>query len=170
MKKLLKILVLGILSLIGIAVLIVLLTILWISVTGNNTAEKNAVLAGAAVKTISVDGFTFRDLNKNEKLDPYEDNRQPREVRVNDLLSQMSLDEKAGTLFIQMIAMKKDGNISEKPSLKDVFRSRCPAPHICFTERSLIISIFLLPPERFRLQNGITDFRKWLNEQGLVFL
>ena len=42
------------------------------------------------VKTI--DGYTFRDLNKNGKLDIYEDARQPVGARVNDLLSQMTLD------------------------------------------------------------------------------
>ena len=41
----------------------------------------------------------FRDLNKNGRLDPYEDPRQPIEVRVEDLLGQMSLAEKAGLMF-----------------------------------------------------------------------
>ncbi|MFN8495534.1 MAG: glycoside hydrolase family 3 N-terminal domain-containing protein [Caldilineaceae bacterium] len=44
-------------------------------------------------------GFTFRDLNKNGKLDPYEDPRRPIEERVEDLLSQMTLAEKAGLMF-----------------------------------------------------------------------
>ena len=51
------------------------------------------------VKTI--DGYTFRDLNKNGKLDVYEDARQPVSARVNDLLSQMTLDEKGGHAFYQ---------------------------------------------------------------------
>ena len=45
-------------------------------------------------------GFAFRDLNKNGRLDIYDDARQPIEARVEDLLSQMTLAEKAGTLFI----------------------------------------------------------------------
>ena len=49
-----------------------------------------------------------------------------REDRINDLISQMSLDEKAGIMFIQMIAMKKDGSISEKPSLGDIFSLMTP--------------------------------------------
>jgi beta-glucosidase len=77
-------------------------------------------LAGPAVKTLTIDGFTFRDLNKNGKLDLYEDSRQPREARVNDLLLQMNLDEKTGTMFIPPIVMRKDGTISEKPSLDDI--------------------------------------------------
>jgi hypothetical protein len=42
---------------------------------------------------------TYRDLNKNGQLDPYEDSRQPVEKRVEDLLAQMNLEEKAGSMF-----------------------------------------------------------------------
>ena len=45
-------------------------------------------------------GIMYRDLNKNGKLDIYEDPRQPIEARVEDLLGQMTLEEKAGMLFI----------------------------------------------------------------------
>lgn len=40
------------------------------------------------------EGYTFLDRNGNGKLDPYEDNRKPIEERVEDLLSQMTVDEK----------------------------------------------------------------------------
>jgi beta-glucosidase len=66
------------------------------------------------VKTI--DGYTFRDLNKNGKLDVYEDARQPVSARVNDLLSQMTLDEKAGMLFINGARVNDDGSIGDKPA------------------------------------------------------
>lgn len=65
------------------------------------------------VKTI--DGYTFRDLNKNGKLDVYEDARQPVDARVNDLLSQMTLDEKAGMLFINGAKVNDDGTIGDEP-------------------------------------------------------
>jgi len=61
------------------------------------------------------DGFVFRDLNKNGKLDVYEDPRQPIEARVEDLLSQMTLEEKAGLMFINGSAINPDGTIEEKP-------------------------------------------------------
>jgi beta-glucosidase len=35
----------------------------------------------------------YRDLNKNGKMDAYEDKSQPIERRVEDLLSQMNLEE-----------------------------------------------------------------------------
>lgn len=59
------------------------------------------------------DGFAYRDLNKNGRLDPYEDPRRPLEERVGDLLLQMTLEEKAGILFQTMIAMNPDGTLSE---------------------------------------------------------
>ena len=61
------------------------------------------------------DGFAFRDLNQNGKLDRYEDPRQPVEARVEDLLRQMSLEEKAGLLFINGASVNEDGSIEKKP-------------------------------------------------------
>ena len=60
-------------------------------------------------------GFAFRDLNKNGRLDIYEDSRQPLEARVDDLLHQMTLEEKAGTMFINGSVINADGSIEEKP-------------------------------------------------------
>lgn len=48
---------------------------------------------------IQADGLYFKDLNKNGALDAYEDYRLPVEDRVNDLMAQMTLDEKVGALF-----------------------------------------------------------------------
>src|SRR5947209_9825533 len=68
-----------------------------------------------SVKTLRTeDGFTFRDLNKNGRLDPYEDPRRPIEERVEDLLAQMTLEEKAGLLFQPMIRMNADGSLMEQ--------------------------------------------------------
>jgi len=48
----------------------------------------------ASVQEIEQDGHTFLDLNANERLDVYEDERMPLEKRVSNLLSQMTLEEK----------------------------------------------------------------------------
>ena len=69
-------------------------------------------LAGAPVLTIN--GFTFRDLNKNGKLDPYEDSHQPVEKRIDDLIAQMNLEEKAGMMFINGTLINDDGTIEKK--------------------------------------------------------
>jgi beta-glucosidase len=50
---------------------------------------------------------TFRDLNKNGRLDPYEDPSRPIEERVEDLLRQMTLEEKVG-LMLHTIIMPGD--------------------------------------------------------------
>ena len=50
------------------------------------------------IPTIKVDGLTFSDLNKNGKLDKYEDYRLPIEDRVKDLLSKMTNQEKTEIL------------------------------------------------------------------------
>jgi beta-glucosidase len=63
------------------------------------------------------DGFAYRDLNKNGVLDVYEDPRQPLEARVEDLLRQMTLAEKAGMLFINGSVVNEDGSLDEKPGV-----------------------------------------------------
>src|SRR5689334_20777933 len=58
-------------------------------------------------------GITYRDLNKNGRLDIYEDPHQPIEARVEDLLGQMTLEEKAGMLFINGAHVNADGSIEK---------------------------------------------------------
>ena len=48
----------------------------------------------ASVQEIEQDGHTFLDLNANERLDVYEDERMQLEKRVSNLLSLMTLEEK----------------------------------------------------------------------------
>lgn len=58
------------------------------------------------------DGSTFRDLNKNGRLDPYEDQNRPINERVEDLLGQMTLEEKAGLMFHMIAGVNRDGSLS----------------------------------------------------------
>lgn len=53
-------------------------------------------------------GAAFRDLNKNGRLDPYEDPTRPIAERVEDLLAQMTLAEKAGLMFQTFAASPAD--------------------------------------------------------------
>jgi beta-glucosidase len=69
------------------------------------------------------DGFVFRDLNKNGKLDIYEDPRQSVEARVEDLLGQMTLAEKAGQLFFNGSSVNADGSIEEDPASSGMARA-----------------------------------------------
>jgi beta-glucosidase len=61
-------------------------------------ALKQAVLGRRSAPLLSVDGLTFKDLDRNGKLDPYEDWRLPAEARVADLVQRMSLEELAGLM------------------------------------------------------------------------
>ena len=54
----------------------------------------------------------FRDLNKNGMLDIYEDKSQSIDDRVNDLISQMSIEEKAGSIFIDITKVTFEGSES----------------------------------------------------------
>jgi len=58
---------------------------------------------------MEIEGVTFRDLNNNGKLDIYEDVNQTIQARTEDLLSQMTLEEKAGMMFINGAPVSKDG-------------------------------------------------------------
>lgn len=80
-------------------------------------AKQNYALLGNEAPVIEQNGQSFRDLNKNGTLDPYEDLSAPIEVRVDDLLDQMTLEEKAGTMFITMIGMTDDGDLIDVPQL-----------------------------------------------------
>jgi beta-glucosidase len=79
----------------------------------HNQLHEITVQQSSLIKTEK--SFTFRDLNKNGKLDVYEDPRQPIESRVEDLLGQMTLEEKAGLLFINGAVVNADGSIEDKP-------------------------------------------------------
>jgi len=89
----------------------------WRNIRPDLNTRRNLSLLGKDAPTLTADGITFRDLNKNGRLDPYEDPRLPLEERVEDLLKQMTLEEKAGMLFHTMIGMNKDGTILEKTGM-----------------------------------------------------
>lgn len=89
----------------------------WRNLKPDITTRRNLSLLGKEAPTLTQDGITFRDLNKNGKLDIYEDPRCPIEERVEDLLKQMTLEEKAGMLFHTIVGMNKDGTIMERMGL-----------------------------------------------------
>jgi beta-glucosidase len=89
----------------------------WQNIRPELNTRRNLSLLGQEAPILTQDGITFRDLNKNGKLDPYEDPRRPIEERVEDLLGQMTLEEKAGMLFQTMIGMNKDGTLLEKTGM-----------------------------------------------------
>ena len=53
----------------------------------------------SGMKIITIDGLSFKDLNRNGRLDKYEDWRLSVEERAKDLASQMSADQIAGLML-----------------------------------------------------------------------
>jgi beta-glucosidase len=55
--------------------------------------------SASGVKILAIDGLAFKDLNKNGKLDKYEDWRLPVDERAKDLASKMSIEQIAGLML-----------------------------------------------------------------------
>ena len=53
----------------------------------------------SGVKILTVNGLAFKDLNKNGKLDAFEDWRLPYDQRAKDLASKLSVEEIAGLML-----------------------------------------------------------------------
>jgi beta-glucosidase len=68
-------------------------------------------VAAAEPSSIYHDGWI--DLNKNGKMDVYEDPSQPIKKRVNDLLKRMTLQEKLGQLWQGDLAVAEDATMTQ---------------------------------------------------------
>ena len=69
------------------------------------------ILGARKSQIINVDGYQFKDLNKNGELDAYEDWRLPMQERIDNLVSLMTLEEKIGLMFHPNIAVPADGKV-----------------------------------------------------------
>ncbi len=78
----------------------------------------------------------YRDLNKNGKMDIYEDKTQSIEKRVEDLLIQMNIEEKAGLMFINGTLINDDGSIEKKPGAQG-FAARLPSAIELMTDKKM---------------------------------
>lgn len=72
----------------------------------NNSVQPS--LGSKTVEILKVNGLQFKDLNKNHKLDKYEDWRLTTDERVQDLISQMTIEEKVGFMLISTTRMAGD--------------------------------------------------------------
>ncbi|WP_297766038.1 glycoside hydrolase family 3 N-terminal domain-containing protein [uncultured Muriicola sp.] len=113
MKKLLKILKYVLFS----VLIIVLLGYGIVYFKMKMDSKANYKLLGEEAPTLSHSGYSYRDLNKNGKMDIYENPNANIDDRVNDLVGQMNVEEKAGSMFITMIGTTPDGEPMETPVL-----------------------------------------------------
>lgn len=69
-----------------------------VAALGQSGGKVQAKIEQRHVPLLTVDGLRFKDLNRNGKLDPYEDWRLSPDVRAHDLVARMSLEDLAGLM------------------------------------------------------------------------
>lgn len=109
----------------------------YVFISANSKSKANLAKLGPEAKVITLDQLTFRDLNKNGTLDVYEDRRQPVEARVNDLLRQMTLEEKAGTMFFNIAKTNSKGELAETPEWGNLFSFVLPSNSELIVEKKM---------------------------------
>ena len=65
-----------------------------------------------------IEGEIFRDLNHNGKIDVYEDINQTFEERIKNLIDLMTLEEKAGMMFINGVDVNEDASLEKKEGIQ----------------------------------------------------
>jgi beta-glucosidase len=69
------------------------------NVVKNTGGQTLAYSPASGIKILTVNGFAFKDLNKNGQLDKYEDWRLPFDTRAKDLASKLSIEQIAGLML-----------------------------------------------------------------------
>lgn len=69
------------------------------TVVSNSSGSSLGYSPSSGVKILTVDGFAFKDLNRNNTLDRYEDWRLSFEERAKDLASKMTVEQIAGLML-----------------------------------------------------------------------
>lgn len=69
------------------------------SIAGTSTVTTQPRIESRLAPILTIAGQRFRDLNKNGRLDRYEDWRLPVAQRIEDLISKMTVAEKAGLMM-----------------------------------------------------------------------
>ena len=148
MKNLIRVLFYLLLAIATIIILLIIAFNLYYD-TLNYRAKKEL----KEVKTLTEKGFAFRDLNKNGRLDPYEDSRLPVEDRISDLLKQMNLAEKAGMMWHPPIGVGQTGEVVGKPSIATM--SFSSSYDLVVNKKITHFNLFLIP--------GVTQQATWNN-------
>jgi beta-glucosidase len=86
----------------------ILLAATFLAASSSEAQQAAPVLTHRSAPVLTVDGLQFKDLNRNGKLDPYEDWRLTPQQRAQDLASCMTLAEKAGLMMHGAIVLLRD--------------------------------------------------------------
>lgn len=84
----------------------------------NSPRYQQPELQARVVDLIEQEGYRFKDLNRNQQLDPYEDWRLAPALRAQDLLSQMTLEQQVGFMLISTIRMENEAGFGVPPGEK----------------------------------------------------
>ena len=108
-----------------LSVLSVLFLLLACQPTGESTqktATTQPELGHRSTEVLTIEGFQFKDLNRNGQLDPYEDWRLTAEERSKDLVGRMSMEQKAGFMLISSTRLENDWSF-DRPQTKEPIAS-----------------------------------------------
>ena len=90
------------------------------STAQSSTDKKQPLLGYRSAKLINIGKLQFKDLNRNGKLDPYEDWRLTNEARAKNLLSKMSVEQKVGFMLISTTRLKNDRSFEAQRSTDSI--------------------------------------------------
>ena len=108
-------------------------------------SNKQPVLGVRSAKVLEQAGLKFKDLNRNGKVDPYEDWRLSAEERSKDLMAKMSLEQKVGFILISTTRMKNDQSFgpgqSKEPITSDFNEEDLVTTNNMFTRKPLPVPL-----------------------------
>ncbi|MEQ8478861.1 glycoside hydrolase family 3 N-terminal domain-containing protein [Fulvivirga sp.] len=110
---------------------------------------------------VEANGQKYRDLNHNNQLDKYENSSLPIEERIDDLLSQMTVEEKAGIMFINGTGVSTTAQPDSKEGVEGP-AARMPSIVENMNDREMnYFNIWGIPEDP-------AVFAKWYNNAQLV--
>jgi beta-glucosidase len=147
-----------------------LLTISTAAQTTKKTVQQPK-LGYRSAAILKIGGLEFKDLNRNGKLDKYEDWRLSNEERSRDLLSKMSVDDKVGFMLISTASMKNERggssefNEEDRVSNTNMFtRKPLPTPMMSVAGTTKGVTQFHLRHFIFRGNVGPRITAEWTNK------
>jgi beta-glucosidase len=90
------------------------------STTQTPPSVKQPELGIRTAKSLTINNLQFKDSNQNGQLDKYEDWRLPTDTRVQDLISQMTLEEKVGFMLISTTRLKGDWSFQQNAPKEEI--------------------------------------------------
>jgi beta-glucosidase len=91
---------------------------IWSCTKSLNTHSSQIKIGTKSSKILTINKLQFKDLNRNGALDRYEDWRLSPDERSKDLVSKLSLEQKAGLMLISTTLMENDAG--RGPSAKPI--------------------------------------------------